>query len=141
MIWQKYIQIKNKGPSKVLRIMFYTFFLQIPPSVFITVFPLILVLIYHCFGEKQGDKTLKGWFDKKSVSSKTKAHQKCNKLCFLIIFLSSKTYETGEENREIWPFFHIIPLLFYLEDFLKSILLKKFSMDIYGNKLIFCVIF
>ena len=117
--------------------MFYAFFLQIPPSVFITVFPLILVLIYHCFREKQGAiKHWKGWFDKKSVLSKTKAHQKCYKLCFMIIFLFSTTYETGEENREIWPFFHIIPLLFYLEDFLKSILLKIFSMDI---RLIFFV--
>ena len=80
---------------------------------------------------------MKGWYDKKSVLSKTKAYLKFYKLCFMIIFLSSTTFETGDENREIWPFFHIIPLLFYLEDFLKSILLNIFSMDIFENRLIF----
>ena len=34
----------------------------------------ILVLKYSVFGKKQADQTLKGWFDKKSVSYQTKAH-------------------------------------------------------------------
>ena len=65
---------QEQSPLKVLQIKFYAFILLVTPSVFITVFSLILVLIYHGFREKQVDQTLKGWYDKKSVLSKTKAH-------------------------------------------------------------------
>ena len=43
---KKYLYMKSKGPWKVLQIMFNAFFLQITSSVFITVFSVILVLIY-----------------------------------------------------------------------------------------------
>ena len=55
----------------------------------------------------------------------------------MIIFLSSTTYETREENREIWPFFPYNPALILLRGFPRMILLKIFSMDMFENRLIF----